>query len=229
MPERRNPPFKQDIRKTTQQQSTSQARRVRHIKEQQQSEEEEETEEKRVDTEAALYIKELMEDWSSLNTIRPAGVKEVNDVSLNKEAGGEFWVKTNYNNIELDWLADTGSPRSFMQYSKAQEIVSKNTTSKITTFKEKTRYKCFNNQDIKITGVLHCTLKSRSRTAKNCNIILVNNLSQNVMGSDILQHLGIHFSATKPTGKTIGLISNSSTEQNITKWIFKKKYSHLCT
>ena len=57
MPERRNPPFKQDIRKTPQQQSTPQTRRVRHIKEQQQCEEEEEAEEETVDADAALYIK----------------------------------------------------------------------------------------------------------------------------------------------------------------------------
>ena len=107
----------------------------------------------------------------------------------------------------------------FPQYSKAQEIVSKNKTSKITTFNEKTRYKCFNNQDIKITSVLHITLKLGSWTAKNCNILLMNNLPQNVMGGDILQQLGIHLTATKPTGKTIDLISDSSTEQNIIKWI----------
>ena len=178
MPERRNPPLRhpkghdpQCIRKTPQQQSTPQTRRVRHIKKQQQFEEEEEVEEETVHAEAALYIKKLMEDWSSVNTIRPTGLNEVNNVSLNKEAGGEFWVRTNYNNLELDWLADTVSPRSFMQYSKAQEIVLNNIPSKITTFKEKTRYKCFNNQDIKITGVLHKTLKSESWTAKNCNIL----------------------------------------------------------
>ena len=158
-----------------------------------------------------------MEDWSAVNTIIPTGFNEVDNVSLNKEAGGEFWVKTNYNNSELDWLADTGLPRSFMQYSKAQEIVSKNTTSEITAFKEKTRYKCFNNQEIKITGALHITLKLGSWTAKNCNILLVNNLPQNVMGRDILQQLGDHLTATKPTGKTIGLISDSSTEQIIKK------------
>ena len=169
-----------------------------------------------------------MEDRSSVNTIRSTGLNEVNNVSLNKETGGEFWVKTNDNNLELDWLADTGSPRSFMQYSKAQEIVRNHTSSKITTFKEKTRYKCFNNQDIKITGVLHITLKSGSWTAKNCNILLVNNLPQIVMDRDILQQLGFHLTATKPTGKTIGLISDTSTEQNIIKWIFKN-YPHLCT
>ena len=101
-----------------------------------------------------------MEDWSSMNSIRPTGLNELNNVSLNKETGGEFLVKTNYNNLELNWLADTGSPRLFMQYSKAQEIVRKNTSSKITRFKVKTKYNCFNNQDIKKTGVLHITLKS---------------------------------------------------------------------
>ena len=48
------------------------------------------------------------------------------------------------------------------------------------------------------------------------------------MGRDILQQLGIHFTATKPTGKTIGLISDTTTEQNVIKWIFKKN-PHLCT
>ena len=81
---------------------------------------------------------------------------------------------------------------------------------------------------MKITGVLHITLKSGSWSAKNCNILLMNNLPQNVMGRDILQQLGIHLTATKPIGKTIGQISDSSTEQNIIKWIFKK-YPHLCT
>ena len=48
------------------------------------------------------------------------------------------------------------------------------------------------------------------------------------MGRDILQQLGIHLTATKPTGKTIGLISDTSIEQNVIKWIFKK-YPHFCT
>ena len=57
-----------------------------------QQDEGEEAEEETVDAEAALYIKELMEDWSSVNTIRPTAFKEVNNVSLNKDTG-EFWVK----------------------------------------------------------------------------------------------------------------------------------------
>ena len=48
------------------------------------------------------------------------------------------------------------------------------------------------------------------------------------MGRDILRKLGIHLSASKPIGKTVGLISDTAIEQNIIKWIFKK-YPHLCT
>ena len=191
MPKRRNPQFRQNTREYTQQQNTPQTRRVRHVKEQQSIEEDDEAEnEETVDAEAALYIKELMEDWSSVNTVRPTGSNTVNNVALSKNSGGEFWVNTKYNELNLDWLADTGSPRSFIQYSKAQEIVDIHPESKITNFKEKTRYKCFNNQEIKILGVLQITFKPGAWTARNCNILLVNNLPQNVMGRDILRQLG---------------------------------------
>ena len=84
MPERRNQTFRQYTRNTPHQQKTPQTRRVRHIKEQQQDEEDE-PEEETMDAEAALYIKELMEDWSSVSTIKPTAFKEINNVSLNKE------------------------------------------------------------------------------------------------------------------------------------------------
>ena len=54
------------------------------------------------------------------------------------------------------------------------------------------------------------------------------NVPQNVMGRDILRKLGIHLSASKPIGKTVGLILDTTIEQSIIKWIFKK-YPHLCT
>ena len=140
MPERGNPQFRQNTREYTQQQNTPQTRRVRHVKEQQSIEENDEAEnEETVNAEAALYIKELMKDWSSVNTVRPTGPDTVNNVALSKESGGEFWVNTKYNDLNLDWLADTGPPRSFMQYSKAQEIIDIHPESKITNFKEKNK------------------------------------------------------------------------------------------
>ena len=77
-------------------------------------------------------------------------------------------------------------------------------------------------------GVLNVTLKSGSWRIENCKILLVNNLTQNFIGRDILQQLGIHLTASKPTGKAIGLISDTAIEQNIIKWIFRK-YPHICT
>ena len=90
-------------------------------------------------TQSALYIKELMEDWSSVNTIRTVVPKKINSISFNKEAGGECWVRTKCNNIVMDWLADTDSPRSFMEHAKAKEITNNNKASRITTFDEKSR------------------------------------------------------------------------------------------
>ena len=63
--------------------------------------------------------------------------------------------------------------------------------------------------------------------AKNCRILLVNNLPQKVTRRDRLLILGISLTASKPTGKTIGYIAISSIVQDIIKWIFKK-YPHLC-
>ena len=48
------------------------------------------------------------------------------------------------------------------------------------------------------------------------------------MGRDILKQLGIHLIDSKPNGRTIGLISDTSTEENLIEWIFRK-YPHLCT
>ena len=149
-------------------------------------------------------------------------------MSLNKDKSGEFRVKTNYRASEIDSLADTGSPRSFMQESIAKEITPRYPDTSISKFTEKTKYKNFNNQDIQIKGVLNINLKSGSWKATDCKILLVSNLPQNVMGRDILRKLGIHLTASKPRGKTVGLISDTTTEQNIIKWIFKK-YPHLCT
>ena len=112
---------------------------------------------------------------------------------------------------------------------ESNEITAKYPDTKISNFTEKkTKYKCFNNQDIQMKVVMNVNLKSGSWTETNCKILLVSNLPQNFMRRDILHKLGIHLTASKPTGKTIGLISDTTMEQKIIKWIFKK-YPHLCT
>ena len=226
MPERKRPTTTRQKNRYIPQQQPQNTRRVRHIQEGEQAPAQEENE--TVDGEAALYIKQLMEDWSSINIARSTAFKEVNNVSLNKDESGEFWLKTNYRTSEINWLADTGSPRSFMQESAAKEITVRYPDTSISKITENTKYKCFNNQDIKINGVLNINLKSGSWKATDCKILLVNNLPQNVTGRDILRKLEIHLTASKPIGKSVGLFSDAEIEQNIINWIFKK-YPHLCT
>ena len=163
-----------------------------------------------------------------INLVRPTGFREVDNVSLNKDTSGEFWVKTKCRASVIDWLGDTRSPRSFMQESNAKTLTDKYPDTRISNFTEKTKYKGCNNQDIQIKGVLNINPKSRSWRATNCKILLVRNLPQNVMGRDILHKLGIQLTASKSMGKTVRLISDKTIEQNIIKWIFKK-YPHLCT
>ena len=138
MPERKKPTTPRQENRYTPQNQPQNTRRVRHIQEDQEQESPEE-ESETVDGEAALYIKELMEDLSAINIVRPTGFKEVNNVSLNKDTSGEFWVKTNFRKSEIDWLADTGSPRSFVQESIAKDLIAKHQDASISKFTEKTK------------------------------------------------------------------------------------------
>ena len=138
MPERKKPTTPRQENRYTPQNQPQNTRRVRHIQDEQEQESAEE-ESETVDGEAASYIKELMEDWSAINIVRPTGFKEVNIVSLNKDTSGEFWVKTNCRKPEIDWLADTGSPRSFMQESIAKDLITKHQDASISKFTEKTK------------------------------------------------------------------------------------------
>ena len=73
-----------------------------------------------------------------------------------------------------------------MQESQAKQIISKSQRAQTTTFTEKRKYKCFNNQDIHITGVLHMITNSVSCETQNCKMLLRSHLPQNRMEKDIL-------------------------------------------
>ena len=87
-----------------------QTRIIRNIN---QEKSESEQMEESVDEEAALYIKELHEDWANINIIRPTQFSPQKNNFINKESNGEFRVETTTQSHKLQWLADTGSPCSF--------------------------------------------------------------------------------------------------------------------
>ena len=223
MPERRA--LRKQQLTTPGQYATPQSRRFRHVKPE--NNQEDSTEES-VDAEAALYIKELHEDWANIKLIRPTEFKLQKNDQINKNTNGEFWVETTTKAGKIQWLADTGSPRSFITTQKALELSNKIDNAEIHPYNEGKKYRCFNNNDIAIKGVLHMELKSGSWNAKNCKILFVGKKTNNIMGRDVLAELGITLKAEKPHGKQVHTILNIQTEKNIIKWIIQK-YPHLCT
>ena len=205
--------------------------KVRQIQEQliEQEDEREEEEIESVDPESALYIKKLSEDWADINHIAPESFIEVQNVHLNTTMPKEIWVETNTNKLKIQWLADTGSPRSFITKEQANKIMEHNPEVKLQQYTSQTKYKCFNNNNIKI-GDINLTLKSGSWTAQNCKILVVGHKTHNLMGRDVLQKLGISLQQKPNKSPGNQIISNSSieTEKNIIKWIYNK-YPHPCT
>ena len=91
--------------------------RVRQIQENFIEEEQNDTE--AIDPEAALYIKELTEDCADVNHIAPTTFSEIETTTINKTQPKEIWIETTISNKnEIQWLADTGSPRSFINHPR---------------------------------------------------------------------------------------------------------------
>ena len=143
--------------------------KVRQIQEQliEQEVEREEEELESVDPESALYIKEPSEDWADINHITPDSFLEVQNVQLNTTMPKKMWVETTTNKLKIHWLADTGSPRSFITKEQANKIMEHNPEVKLQQYTSQTKYKCFNNNNnIKIEGEINITLQSGSWTAQ---------------------------------------------------------------
>ena len=66
-----------------------------------------------VDPEPTMYIKELMEDWNTVNLIERHFKNTKNSILNNTTSHGEIIIQLKTkNNYTINWLADTGLPRS---------------------------------------------------------------------------------------------------------------------
>ena len=125
------------------------------------------------------------------------------------------------------WLADTGPPGTFMNISTAGDLLFHISKAKIVPYNDSEKFKRFNNKQIKIEVVLHLDLRPDSWSAPDCQLLLVENKTNNIMGRDILRKLGITLTASKNAGKKEIHITDTSAESNIIKWILKQ-YPKLC-
>ena len=140
--------------------------------------------------------------------------KSVKNIIVNKTHNDEIWIETTCNNSEkIEWLADTGSPRSFINQSTAKRLTTNCQNIKIEKYDNNKRYKCFNNKEIKIKGAIHMDITSGDWLAKKCQILSVEQNATNLMGRDILPKLGISLQQTKHQGRHINHFSDVQTEK----------------
>ena len=208
-------------RKTTQ--------RMRNINEEESKDAHERAEET-IDPESTFYISEMMADWqNTTNFIQSINFTNEKVTDINKTRRGEFWLKTNTNKKQTYWLADTGSPRSFMNIQTARNLLVDNNTKTQQPNKSLGEFRCFNNNKINRLGTIQVDITSGTCTAKNCNILLVDTNTINIMGRDIMDKLGLRLTMTSPHSQgEKKLLNISNTHQRKSKWIFHK-YPHLCT
>ena len=203
--------------------TSSQARRLRHVKPE--ISQEDSTEEI-ADAEAALNKKELHDDWAKIILIRPTIFHNQPNDNVIKNSYGEFWVETVTDQEKLQWLADISSPRSFINIDKALDLTKTIPSAAIHPYKENTKYRCFNNNNIQIRGLLLLDLTSGLLVTKQCKVLIVDNKKNNIMGRDLLAKKVITLNANKPNGKQTLQVFNIQTEKNVIKWILQK-YPHL--
>ena len=187
------------------QRQNQQTRNVKNINEEEEEkiapplEEEEESETN--DPEPTMYI---TEDWNKINYIEKE-FKEIKNHDLNSTTQqGEIIIQTTIkDNNKINWLADTGSPRSFVDITTTNELLQNNKHMILEPYNGQMKFKCFNNQDIPILGQLQTQLQSGSWTARNCNILVVKQRSQNLMGRDVLTRLGLTLTQQQSEGKKV--------------------------
>ena len=123
-----------------QQRQDQQTRNVKNINEEEEETIapplEEEEDEESIDPEQTMYITELMEDWKKINLIE-RDFKETKNFELNSMTpNGEIIIQKTLNkNKELNWLADTGSPRSFIDINTTNELIQNNKNMRLESYK----------------------------------------------------------------------------------------------
>ena len=216
---------------TSPQQTFPQTRRVRNIRPAHEQQEEQQLQDTRteatdetLDPENTFYIQEVFDSWNTVNLIHPKNFVHTHPQKLSPNISDEIWIKTSTDTFETNWLADTGSPRSLICKTEAEKIIQmcKSAKWKRST-NGQTQYRCFNNIEIPITGIIQLNLRSGLREATNNEILVVNANTVNLMGRDILGKLGFTLSQNKGTN-----INNINMDNRLEIKIIKK-FPHVCS
>ena len=104
---------------------TRRVRNIRHSQDQQQTpaqtqDAQSETMDKTIDLDNTFYIQEVLDSWNTVNLMNPKEFYNDQPHKLSPKITDKIWIKTSSDTTEIDWLADTGSPRSFVCKTEAK-------------------------------------------------------------------------------------------------------------
>ena len=216
----------------TPQQNIPQTRRVQNIRaatqkqhapipnQDTQSDNNEET----VNHENTFFIQEVFDSWKTVNFVKPKKFNNEPPSKYSPNLSDEIWIRTSSDKTEIDWLSDTGSPRSFIGNEEAEMILQQCKSAK---WKDPTecpvKYRCFNNIEVPITGAIQIKLRSGQWETSNNEILVVNSNTVNLLGRDVLGKLGFTLSQNK------GININNIHPDNALQIGIIKQFPHLCT
>ena len=142
-----------------------------------------------VDSERACYIPETMEDWSTVNFNEKWTETKIN--KINKSEPGEFWIESHAGDTTLQWLVDTGRPRTIVSQLTANKLISKlgKNINKSTT--QVGEFRCFNNNKIITQCIIQINITSGNSASRNCDILVVLHNTVSLLCIDVLQKLVI--------------------------------------
>ena len=193
------------------------------------------------ETDVAAYVNymqagDLIPGWelihpddSTTNSIRFES-KSVNQIDESDLKGHLVRIRCGHN--DLVFIADTGSPTSFINQRTANLIVSTVKSAKriqTTETDEANRMVCYNGYKIPSFGRVITPIESGGWTLNTTSLIVVDDKRANILGRNILPQIGIQLKQT-PAGKSINAISedHNCADQKITNWV-KTSYPGLCT
>ena len=207
------------------------ARRIRNIREQTSTSSHTgehdstgEQQQESLDQESTFYIQEMLDSWNQINHVKLTTFNRKGPSTLDASLNNEIWIKTKADNTEIDWIADTGSPKSFVNEETAKTILQQcNQATRLPYNQDPEKYRCFNNVSIPITGILQLDLTSGDWTSKKNKILIVQTQTVNLLGRDILANLG--FSLSQKPGKQINYFNTDLSF----KTKIMEEFPHLCT
>ena len=151
-----------------------------------------------IDLENTFFIQEVFNSWNAVKLNKPKTFKNDQPSKYSPTLTDKIWLKTTSDGTEIDWLADTGSPRSFIGKKEAKRILLQCISAKWKDPNEgQNKYRCFNNIEIPITGTIQLKLRSGQWETANNEILVVNSNTVNLLGRDILGKLGFTLSQNK--------------------------------